>query len=139
MDHSLTRSRSSIKTLFVLICRTKFRLDLWVRITEQFANSTTRIVKGIDLYGRLFRYCAQRSKKGQLQVCQISLNSKTRSNIASVTQAVQTPQANESNALFTVPFARDSQFLGREDIMITINSKFEIERRVALTGIGGVG
>ena len=40
---------------------------------------------------------------------------------------------------FTVPFERDLNFIGREDIITEIDRKFEVQRRVALTGIGGVG
>ena len=40
---------------------------------------------------------------------------------------------------FTVPFERDSNFIGREDIIAEIGRKFEVQRRVALAGIGGVG
>lgn len=44
-----------------------------------------------------------------------------------------------SKAHFLVPFDRDPQFVGREDIITDINHKLEIKRRVALAGIGGVG
>lgn len=37
------------------------------------------------------------------------------------------------------PFDRDPQFLGREDIIADIDQKLESKRRVALSGIGGVG
>ena len=40
---------------------------------------------------------------------------------------------------FTVPFERDLKFIGREDIITRIGQKFEVQRRVALAGIGGVG
>jgi hypothetical protein len=40
---------------------------------------------------------------------------------------------------FTVPFERDLKFIGREDIIAEIEKQFEIRRRVALAGIGGVG
>ena len=40
---------------------------------------------------------------------------------------------------FAVPFERDSKFIGREDIITEIDRKFEVQRRVALAGIGGVG
>jgi hypothetical protein len=38
-----------------------------------------------------------------------------------------------------VPFDKDPQFIGREDIIARINHKLETKRRVALAGIGGVG
>ena len=41
--------------------------------------------------------------------------------------------------LFTVPFERDAKFIGREDIITEIDRKFEVRRRTALAGIGGVG
>ena len=42
-------------------------------------------------------------------------------------------------ACFAVPFERDSKFIGREDIITEIDRRFEVQRRVALAGIGGVG
>lgn len=45
----------------------------------------------------------------------------------------------QSESFFVVPFSRDLQFLGREDVIDLVNTKFESEQRVALTGIGGVG
>lgn len=38
-----------------------------------------------------------------------------------------------------VPFERDSQFVGREEILLQINELSKKEKRMALTGIGGVG
>jgi hypothetical protein len=38
-----------------------------------------------------------------------------------------------------VPFDKDAKFIGREDILIEIDKKFKVQRRVALAGIGGVG
>lgn len=38
-----------------------------------------------------------------------------------------------------VPFERDSQFVGREEIVLKINELSKKEKRMALTGIGGVG
>jgi len=40
---------------------------------------------------------------------------------------------------FTVPFERDSKFIGRGDIITEIGRQFKVQRRVALAGIGGVG
>ena len=44
-----------------------------------------------------------------------------------------------SGSLLTIPYPQDPHFTGREGIMDLIKTKFETERRVALTGIGGVG
>ena len=41
--------------------------------------------------------------------------------------------------LFMIPFERDSQFVGREDVLLKINELSKKEKRIALTGIGGVG
>ena len=38
-----------------------------------------------------------------------------------------------------IPYPKDPHFTSREDILDSIRIKFETERRVALTGIGGVG
>ncbi len=40
---------------------------------------------------------------------------------------------------FLVPFDRDANFVGREDVITQIDGAFEKSRRVALSGIGGVG
>jgi hypothetical protein len=40
---------------------------------------------------------------------------------------------------FTVPFERDSKFVGREDVLAAIDQMFVGNRKVALSGIGGVG
>lgn len=45
----------------------------------------------------------------------------------------------QRKAHFHVPFERDGDFVGREEILSQINLKFETQRRVALDGIGGVG
>jgi hypothetical protein len=36
---------------------------------------------------------------------------------------------------FTVPFERDSKFIGREDVITDIDKKFEVQRQVAPAGI----
>jgi hypothetical protein len=46
---------------------------------------------------------------------------------------------NKQKPCFIVPFERDQQFIGREDILNEIEQKFKSQRRVALAGIGGVG
>src|SRR5436190_18408704 len=46
---------------------------------------------------------------------------------------------SSQTACFTVPFGRDTKFIGREDIITNIGRQFKIQRRVALAGIGGVG
>jgi hypothetical protein len=38
-----------------------------------------------------------------------------------------------------VPFDRDTQFVGREDIIEKIKTQLTVNNRVALAGIGGVG
>lgn len=40
---------------------------------------------------------------------------------------------------FAVPFERDSKFIGRQDVIAEISRQFEVQRRVTLAGIGGVG
>jgi hypothetical protein len=40
---------------------------------------------------------------------------------------------------FIIPFDRDQKFIGREDVIEEIEQIFENRRRVALSGIGGVG
>jgi len=38
-----------------------------------------------------------------------------------------------------VPFDRDKKFVGREDVISKIDQHFQMKKRVALAGIGGVG
>ena len=44
-----------------------------------------------------------------------------------------------SKKTFTVPFERDSKFVGREDIIAELDERLNGQRRVALAGIGGIG
>jgi hypothetical protein len=44
-----------------------------------------------------------------------------------------------SKPCFMMPFDRDQSFVGREDILQELKSRFKNQRRVALAGIGGVG
>lgn len=44
-----------------------------------------------------------------------------------------------SKRSFMVPFERDSEFVGRMDIIAELDQKLSSQRRVALVGIGGVG
>jgi hypothetical protein len=39
----------------------------------------------------------------------------------------------------TVPVDKDPKFIGREDIIQEIDQRFKANRRVAISGIGGVG
>ncbi|KAL8724301.1 MAG: hypothetical protein Q9181_006890 [Wetmoreana brouardii] len=41
--------------------------------------------------------------------------------------------------LFLVPFSRDEQFVGRQEVLRLIASSFEAQSRVAISGIGGIG
>jgi hypothetical protein len=45
----------------------------------------------------------------------------------------------ENQPKFTVPFIRDPKFVGREDIMQDITDRLEMQCRIALCGIGGIG
>ncbi|KAH6664653.1 hypothetical protein B0J14DRAFT_630448 [Halenospora varia] len=49
------------------------------------------------------------------------------------------PLYGDSTGVFSVPFIRDSQFVGREKIMLSIEEAFGKQNRVAVAGIGGVG
>lgn len=44
-----------------------------------------------------------------------------------------------ATGLFLVPFSRDERFVGRESILRSIALSFESQKRVAISGIGGVG
>jgi hypothetical protein len=45
----------------------------------------------------------------------------------------------ENQPKFTVPFVRDPKFVGRGDIIKEITNRLEMEHRIALCGIGGIG
>ena len=49
------------------------------------------------------------------------------------------PSYMSTTGVFLVPFSRDAQFVGRESSLRSIASGFETQRRVAISGIGGVG
>lgn len=48
-------------------------------------------------------------------------------------------QMIQTEPTFTVPFQRDSRFVGRTDVIAELHQKLASSRRVALVGIGGVG
>jgi hypothetical protein len=41
--------------------------------------------------------------------------------------------------IFSVPFERDKQFVGREDILSQIEEQLQANHRVSLYGLGGIG
>lgn len=49
------------------------------------------------------------------------------------------PLYRDSAGVFLVPFIRDSQFIGRGTILLSITEAFARQNRVAVAGIGGVG
>jgi nucleoside phosphorylase len=61
-----------------------------------------------------------------------------RNRAADTLTAADRPSASRT-VCFAVPFERDSKFIGREDVITEIDRQFEVQRRVALAGIGGVG
>ena len=53
---------------------------------------------------------------------------------------LSTWESSQRKPVFTVKFDRDPSFIGREDIIKEIDERFKArQRRVAITGIGGVG
>ena len=55
-----------------------------------------------------------------------------------VTPTEKSTQSN-SKRVVILPFERDMQFVGRENVLASIKFLFQSQRRVAITGIGGVG
>ena len=49
------------------------------------------------------------------------------------------PSYASENGVFLIPFNRDEKFVGRESILRSIGSSFRTQKRVAISGIGGVG
>lgn len=50
-----------------------------------------------------------------------------------------TSLASLTGPIFMVPYVRDDKFVGREDILDQIEEHLQRNRRVSLTGLGGVG
>ena len=48
-------------------------------------------------------------------------------------------QGHATRAIFMVPFARDANFLGRQDVIKTVSETFQKNHFVALSGLGGIG
>jgi hypothetical protein len=48
-------------------------------------------------------------------------------------------QSTSIEPIFSVPFKRDKQFVGREDIIGQIEEGLRTEHRVSLYGLGGIG
>jgi hypothetical protein len=44
-----------------------------------------------------------------------------------------------SKPIFSVPFERDKQFVGRESILSEIKKHLSIQHRVSISGLGGIG
>ena len=51
----------------------------------------------------------------------------------------ETAPVQPTDSVFTVPFARDREFVGREDILGQIEVRLQQGRRVSLSCIGGIG
>jgi hypothetical protein len=49
------------------------------------------------------------------------------------------PSYNSVAGVFLVPFSRDDHFVGRESILQSISTEFEKNRKLAISGMGGVG
>lgn len=49
------------------------------------------------------------------------------------------PSYMSATGLFLVPICRDEHFVGRKDEIQSIESSFRFQKRVAISGIGGVG
>lgn len=58
--------------------------------------------------------------------------------VANMLTAADRPCPSQA-VCFTVPFERDPKFIGREEIIADIGRQLEVQRRVVLAGIGGVG
>ena len=48
-------------------------------------------------------------------------------------------ESSVTRAVFTVPFSRDSNFIGRQSTIEEISKRFETQRYVSLDGLGGIG
>ena len=48
-------------------------------------------------------------------------------------------EASDAKAIFAVPFPRDPNFLGRQDVINAVSKAFQTSHVVALSGLGGIG
>ena len=48
-------------------------------------------------------------------------------------------EISTTQSIFMVPFPRDANFLGRQNVLDLIAEKFEKTHAVTLTGLGGIG
>lgn len=76
----------------------------------------------------------------QLLTCINTTPAETKRPVAEERRTSEAPPLyGDSTGVFSVPFIRDSQFVGREKIMLSIKEAFGKQNRVAVAGIGGVG
>ncbi|KAK8140124.1 hypothetical protein PG984_000190 [Apiospora sp. TS-2023a] len=49
------------------------------------------------------------------------------------------PESSESKRRFVVPFPQDKNFVSQDEIMKQIDEKFQVQERLAIEGLGGIG
>jgi hypothetical protein len=96
------------------------------------ATGDSRIRRGVKAFSSVGQEKEVQKIVARIQQYQVSL---IHYQTTPATQALPT----RNKPLFAVPFAQDPRFTGRQGLIDDIDKHFEIHRRVALAGLGGVG
>ncbi|MCJ1435790.1 hypothetical protein MMC27_005165 [Xylographa pallens] len=123
-------------------CRDQVKLldDILVKVTPRLGDSDWRIGKktilGLGLESKVQKIDA--TIKDNIQI--LTLYQSIRPPLVSPQwTAVLSAALPVALPIFMVPFERDSNFVGRGDILSQIDKRFADKSRAALAGIGGVG
>jgi hypothetical protein len=69
-----------------------------------------------------------------------SLNLRVRITISlDMTDPLVVAPSTSIKPMFLLPFERDKQFVGREDILSQVEKQLQNQRRLSLHGLGGIG
>ncbi|MCJ1380713.1 hypothetical protein MMC17_003821 [Xylographa soralifera] len=114
--------------------------DILVKVTPRLEDSDWRIgkktIKGLGLEGKVQKIDATIKDNIQILTLYQSIKSPL---VSSQWTAVLSAALPVASPIFMVPFERDSNFVGRGDILAQIDKRFADHSRAALAGIGGVG
>ncbi|MCJ1400137.1 hypothetical protein MMC11_003341 [Xylographa trunciseda] len=114
--------------------------DILVKVTPKPNDSDWRISKkailGLSQEGKVQKIDATVKDNIQILTLYQSIKSPLLSPGLSAPLSAALPVISP---IFMVPFERDSNFVGRGDVLSQIDKRFEDHSRAALAGIGGVG
>ncbi|MCJ1392523.1 hypothetical protein MMC18_005391 [Xylographa bjoerkii] len=139
-DLSETTKTALLPVIVSCLDQVKLLDGILVKVTPKLEDSEWRIAKktilGLAREGKVQKIDATIKDNIQIMTLYQSIKSPlvTPGLTASLLAALPV-----TSPVFMVPFERDSNFVGREDILSQIDKRFEIHSRAALAGIGGVG